>query len=47
MRNNLYGDVTKSYRMNTEIDIDRIKPIVYLNVSQKQLERISIRTSYK
>jgi len=28
MRNNLDGDVTNSYRMNTQFDIYRIKPIV-------------------
>ena len=47
MRNNLYGDVTKSNRMNTQIDIYRIKAIVYLNVSHKQLELIGGRTLYK
>jgi len=28
MHNNLDGDVTKSYRMNTQFDIHRVKPIL-------------------
>jgi len=28
MRNNLVGDVTKNYKMNTQFDIYRMKPIL-------------------